>query len=312
MIDGGLLINSRRTGTTVHVSASGEIDIATASRLLKHATLEPTDDATIIVLDLAEITFIDSTGLHAILRAAEQDGSGFASFPAPLAYACSTSPAYATDSPSSTADAAHERPLDPCSGGPVRRRPVGRTCRRGRRRRHQHGRVPARGSPREARERCDDRSARRGERALDRDEHTSSAVLFELLNEMDGLERDADVIFLLSTNRADRLEPALAARPGRVDLAVELPLPDADGRRRLLELYGEGLRLRAADLPALVERSEGASPAFIRELLRRAALLASEASDGALIVDAATLGAALDELTTSGALTERLLGMRRE
>jgi len=54
-----------------------------------------------------------------------------------------------------------------------------------------------------------------------------NAVLFELLNQMDGLTEDADIIFLLTTNRADLLEPALAARPGRIDQAVEIPLPDA-------------------------------------------------------------------------------------
>ena len=43
---------------------------------------------------------------------------------------------------------------------------------------------------------------------------------FQLLNEMDGLAEDADVVFVLTTNRADLLEPALAARPGRVDQAV--------------------------------------------------------------------------------------------
>ena len=52
-------------------------------------------------------------------------------------------------------------------------------------------------------------------------------LLFQVLNEMDGLAEDADVAFLLTTNRADLLEPALMQRPGRVDLAVEVPLPDA-------------------------------------------------------------------------------------
>ena len=32
------------------------------------------------------------------------------------------------------------------------------------------------------------------------------------LNEMDGIANDAEVIFLLTTNRPDLLEPALAAR----------------------------------------------------------------------------------------------------
>lgn len=48
---------------------------------------------------------------------------------------------------------------------------------------------------------------------------------------------DADVVFLLSTNRADLLEPALASQPGRVDQAVHIELPDRESRRRLVELY---------------------------------------------------------------------------
>ena len=56
-------------------------------------------------------------------------------------------------------------------------------------------------------------------------------LLFELLNEMEGMAEDADVTFLLTTNRPDILEPALAARPGRIDLAVQMGLPDAERRR---------------------------------------------------------------------------------
>src|SRR5580693_4443753 len=68
-------------------------------------------------------------------------------------------------------------------------------------------------------------------------------LLFELLNEMDGLGSDIDVTFLLTTNRADLLEEALAARPGRVDHAAEIPIPDGDARRRLIELYRGSLVL---------------------------------------------------------------------
>jgi len=74
--------------------------------------------------------------------------------------------------------------------------------------------------------------------AMDRELKSTNAILFELLNGMDGLDEDHDVMFVLTTNRADLLEPALAARPGRVDEAVELPLPDAEGRRRLITFYG--------------------------------------------------------------------------
>ena len=105
----------------------------------------------------------------------------------------------------------------------------------------------------------------------------SSPVLYELMAQMDGLGDDADVAFVLTTNRPDALEPALAARPGRVDLAVELPLPDGEGRRRLLELYGRGLDLGVKDVDGIVERTNGVTASFIKELLRRAALAAAEA-----------------------------------
>ena len=124
----------------------------------------------------------------------------------------------------------------------------------------------------------------------------SRPLLFELLNEMDGLAEDADVLFLLTTNRPDVLEPALAARPGRIDQSVELPLPDATDRRRLIELYARGLELRTERLDDVVERLDGASPAHVKELLRKAALLAAEEGDAAIVVEDRHLLSALDEL----------------
>ena len=135
-------------------------------------------------------------------------------------------------------------------------------------------------------------------------------LLFELLNEMEGMADDADVTFLMTTNRPDLLEPALAARPGRIDLAVEIGLPDGPGRRRLFELYGAGLDLRVEDLDSLVARTEGVSPAFIKELMRKASLLAAtEGADGQLVVTDAHLTRALDELMgETSTLTRLLLG----
>src|SRR5260370_40929699 len=51
-------------------------------------------------------------------------------------------------------------------------------------------------------------------------------LLFSLLDAMDGVGADADVTFVLTTNRADILETALADRPGRVDLAAESLRPE--------------------------------------------------------------------------------------
>ena len=136
-------------------------------------------------------------------------------------------------------------------------------------------------------------------------------LLFELLNELDGLESDVDVIFALTTNRPDVLEPALAARPGRVDLAVEFPIPDLDARTRLLTLYAKGLTLVDVDLHDLASEIDGASPAYIKELLRRAAVIAADDS-GTLVVTDQYIDLAREDLAGGGALGRKLLGFRHD
>jgi hypothetical protein len=138
-------------------------------------------------------------------------------------------------------------------------------------------------------------------------------VLFDLLDAMDGAAADADLLFLLTTNRADLLEPALAARPGRVDVAVEIDLPDAAARRRLLRLYARSLTLALSEeeTDAVVARTEGVTASFLKELLRRAVLEALTA-DAALAapITAAQVNRALDELLDSGQrVTRSLLGV---
>jgi hypothetical protein len=141
----------------------------------------------------------------------------------------------------------------------------------------------------------------------------TNPLLFEVLNQIDGLGDDVDVTFLLTTNRVDILERALAERPGRVDAAVEIAPPDGDGRRRLLRLYGAALgvvELSDEDIQETVEATEGRTATYLREVVRRAALLAADRNpDGRLTVDGALLGeAARDLLGDRAALTRALLG----
>lgn len=139
----------------------------------------------------------------------------------------------------------------------------------------------------------------------------NQGVLFELLNQMEGLDEDADLLFLLTTNRPDIVEPALVARPGRIDLAVELPLPDAAARKRLLRLYAHGVSLDEDTETELVERTDGVSGAFIKELMRQAALRAALRDGEQPTVD--DVRAVLDELLDDrSALTRRLLGQPAE
>lgn len=130
-------------------------------------------------------------------------------------------------------------------------------------------------------------------------------LLFQLMNELEGINDDVDVAFVLTTNRPDLLEPALAARPGRVHLAVELARPDAEGRRRLIELYGQGLSLRVSNWEHLLERTDGVTPAFIKEWLRSAVLRGEPGSE----LSDVELNEALDELLDdANELTRVLLG----
>lgn len=139
----------------------------------------------------------------------------------------------------------------------------------------------------------------------------TNAVLFELLNQMDGLGDDIDVLFVLTTNRPELLEPALASRPGRVDEAIEVPLPDADCRSRLIDLYARGLSLSLADRARIVERTQSVSAAFIKELLRKAALFAADSSadEQITVTDEHLEQALFDMVTEGGELTKALLGV---
>jgi hypothetical protein len=133
-------------------------------------------------------------------------------------------------------------------------------------------------------------------------------LLNALLNEMDGLKQDADILFVLTTNRPEQLESALASRPGRIDQAIEVSLPDDIGRTKLVRLYGRGLPLDNTVVGEATQRSQGVSAAFIKELMRRIAQ-ASIARDGGTTVVTDDISEALDDmLFAGGKLNVKLLG----
>jgi len=134
-------------------------------------------------------------------------------------------------------------------------------------------------------------------------------LLHKLLNEMDGLRPDADVLFILTTNRPETLETALASRPGRIDQAIEFPLPDAEGRAKLIRLYSCGLSLQDDVIAATVRKTENVSASFIKELMRRSAQFQIERDEDGAKVTLADIDNALEELLfTGGSLNRKLLG----
>jgi energy-coupling factor transporter ATP-binding protein EcfA2 len=133
-------------------------------------------------------------------------------------------------------------------------------------------------------------------------------LLNQLLNEMDGLREDADVLFILTTNRPDQIEPALASRPGRIDQAIEFPLPDEEGRAKLTRLYARGLEISDEIMGRIVSRTKGVSAAFIKELMRRCAQFQIELSAGNVLTQGAVDAALEEMLFAGGSLNRRLLG----
>jgi ATP-dependent 26S proteasome regulatory subunit len=137
------------------------------------------------------------------------------------------------------------------------------------------------------------------------------SLLNKLLNEMDGLREDTGTLFVLTTNRPEQLEAALASRPGRIDQAIEFPLPDKEGRAKLVRLYARGLEISDELIEVIVAKTNRASAAFIKELMRRTAQ--NLLQNGSSTVSPTDVEAALDEmLFRGGTLNLKLLGVETE
>ena len=61
-------------------------------------------------------------------------------------------------------------------------------------------------------------------------------TLNEILTNMDGFIKNEGIIVIAATNRADILDNALT-RPGRFDRKVVVPLPDMEGRRKIIDVH---------------------------------------------------------------------------
>jgi len=137
---------------------------------------------------------------------------------------------------------------------------------------------------------------------------TGGSTLNLLLNEMDGLAPEARLLFVLTTNRPEVLEPALATRPGRVDQAIEIGLPGETERRLLVQRYAGGLRVPDELAVETAKRVGRVSPAFIKELMRRAAQTMIERGGGQALESRDVERALEDMLGAGGRLGARMLG----
>lgn len=97
-------------------------------------------------------------------------------------------------------------------------------------------------------------------------------TLNQLLIEMDGFANDTGIIVIGATNRPDMLDQALL-RPGRFDRQVYIELPDMAGRRAILDLYAQKVKINSdVNLQDIARGTTGFSGADLENLLNEAAL----------------------------------------
>jgi len=99
-------------------------------------------------------------------------------------------------------------------------------------------------------------------------------TMMQLLSEMDGFEDRGEIRIIAATNRFDMLDRAIL-RPGRFDRLIEVPKPDWDGRKRILEIHTQEMNVADdASLATLANDTEGFSGAELASLATEAGMFA--------------------------------------
>lgn len=107
-------------------------------------------------------------------------------------------------------------------------------------------------------------------------------TLNQLLIELDGFESKQGIILMGSTNRPDVLDPALT-RPGRFDRHVNVPAPDMQGRKEILEVHSKKVKMgKGVNLEVIAKSTPGFVGADLANVINEAAILAARADKPAV------------------------------
>jgi vesicle-fusing ATPase len=82
---------------------------------------------------------------------------------------------------------------------------------------------------------------RRRSAGEDSGEQTRASVVNQILSKLDGVNAIDNILMIGMTNRRELLDEALL-RPGRLEVQIEIPLPDKVGRREILQIHFQALR----------------------------------------------------------------------
>jgi proteasome regulatory subunit len=97
-------------------------------------------------------------------------------------------------------------------------------------------------------------------------------TMMQLLAEMDGFRNRGDIKIVAATNRIDILDPALL-RPGRFDRIIEIPMPNLDGRHKILQIHSKNMKKADdVDLLEIAKQAEDASGADLKAIVVEAGM----------------------------------------
>jgi len=135
-------------------------------------------------------------------------------------------------------------------------------------------------------------------------------TLNQILVEMDGFDRDTNIIIIAATNRPDILDPALL-RPGRFDRRIVVDIPDINDREAILKIHSLDKPLAPdVDLRRIAERTPGFSGADLANVINEAAILTARQSKK--IVDQETLYHSIEKVLLGPERRSHLLSRKEK
>jgi transitional endoplasmic reticulum ATPase len=103
------------------------------------------------------------------------------------------------------------------------------------------------------------------------DSGVSDRVVGQLLTELDGIQGAEDILLIGATNRPNTLDAALL-RAGRLDLQLEVGLPETESRLAILQVHNQARPLARVNLEEWASKTTGWNGADLALLSNQAAL----------------------------------------
>lgn len=147
----------------------------------------------------------------------------------------------------------------------------------------------------------------------DRQINPYSPQLGSLMDELDGAADADNLIVMLTTNSIERVESAIKDRPGRVSQCIEVPNPGPKLRHLYLKTLLTEFQDEKIDYEKLVNLTDGASHAFIKEFVYRSIQIASARanSEGQFSLENKDFQTSQNEMTQQGGKAGRsIIGFR--